>query len=853
MNGGKISPGENHLQLRALEYQHVHYLVLLIRLRGRRDKSQIPEAGQKMLSLSMAVVKLAAINQLNRNVHMEEKAETGTNKHESATTEFVQDSERKVKELHFPKHIDTRILVAPNKAEKDSVESFFSKPYVFDQFNFTTSDANNDTLSSVNFFDLSNMPVIWSAKGAGFLGIRGNLCIRLQVNANKWTQGRLLLHYQPMAGVLVKESKMRNYNLMTKTQQMSVEIDVAKDTECIMKVPYTSPMTYYNFIDHTGPWGTVYVTVLSTMKSNAVTSLSCTLFASIEEAELVGAALPITDVLEAQAREADFTKGRRRRTKKNYSRYKDIEEVEAKQKGPVEDVLAKVGTAGTILGKVPIIGSVAGPVGWAANLASKVAGAFGWSKPVVTNPAISYRPHTFPYMNNSDIATNDNCMGVLAENKVEVMPGFAGTDADEMDFNYITSIPAWYFTYSWKNSDVPGTNIFQLNNSPSTFRELFTQNLQSVASYTPMSFVSSFFQYWRGTIVYHIKIVKTDFHTGRLVFTFSPVSVGSGISINDGSYTYREILDVKERCEFSIAVPYICTFPYKNYNQNTGVVTLQVLNELNQASNVIDNVEVLLFISAGDDFEVAVPDRTPGYPIYFDPGNPPLEGQAGEDTFDNPEYVTIGNTEEREDESHSAARFCVGEKIVSFRQFWKKYCEVYATFTPTGPVTQFRPFGIPGYYLYGDNTLVQPPYISELDSWASCYVLNRGGKHFSSVPDKGGGWTMYWLDNYANTNPLLTIDSSQPRPTSLVNMEDGVARSSYSVKIPMYNKLHARLSRVTYGTIPAPSDSYTDIVTLVSKSYNSPVKQFHSIADDYDCGFFIGVPILLQNPQRSIP
>lgn len=54
-----------------------------------------------------------------------------------------------------------------------------------------------------------------------------------------------------------------------------------------------------------------------------------------------------------------------------------------------------------------------------------------------------------PYSQNCDVLDMSQNFGLSASNEVTTLPGFAGTDVDEMNLNYIAQIPAYYQSFSW--------------------------------------------------------------------------------------------------------------------------------------------------------------------------------------------------------------------------------------------------------------------------------------------------------------------------------------------------------------------------------------------------------------------
>jgi hypothetical protein len=72
-------------------------------------------------------------------------------------------------------------------------------------------------------------------------------------------------------------------------------------------------------------------------------------------------------------------------------------------------------------------------------------------------------------------------------------------------------------------------------------------------------------------------------------------------------YCFREIIDLREKSEFSYTFPFVSTQTWHTEYQSYGYVSLVVLNELTRPSTVASSVEILLEMSMADDTQFAVP------------------------------------------------------------------------------------------------------------------------------------------------------------------------------------------------------------------------------------------------------
>lgn len=65
----------------------------------------------------------------------------------------------------------------------------------------------------------------------------------------------------------------------------------------------------------------------------------------------------------------------------------------------------------------------------------------------------------------------------------------------------------------------------------------------------PATFIAQQFEYCRSSIRVTIKVVKTGFHSGRLMFWYNPNYDGGGTTVPtvvNSTYILREFLDIRE-------------------------------------------------------------------------------------------------------------------------------------------------------------------------------------------------------------------------------------------------------------------------------------------------------------------
>ncbi|AIM39350.1 polyprotein [Dinocampus coccinellae paralysis virus] len=189
-------------------------------------------------------------------------------------------------------------------------------------------------------------------------------------------------------------------------------------------------------------------------------------------------------------------------------------------------------------------------------------------------------------------------------------------------------------TITWKMDNPAGSILYAGLASPTLTKSEIRGNSSVSPSYyransgnyvyPPVSVISSCFGYFRGSLKLTIQMIATAFHTGSLMFAIYPGGFVPYVSGRDTIYKPtidvlrscpHQIIDFGEQTEFCVEIPW--------YNENawadnvglqdsrrTSTLTnfyLVVVNPLIVTDRVPPSAYINLFISAGDDFELAIP------------------------------------------------------------------------------------------------------------------------------------------------------------------------------------------------------------------------------------------------------
>lgn len=756
----------------------------------------------------------------------------------NGTTQFVDDTEVRTYEIAPYSSLTESLVRAPFVNNQDYVKAFLARPIHIDTINFSTTSARGDTLYShvlPNNDFYASTSTLWSSKLSGFMGIRATAVFRFVVAANRFVQGRVLIHFLPGHADIDWE-KAHNRNLMTRTQQPRIEINVNRDTAAEIRFPYIAPSTHYNLVNFEGRWGRLFATVYSPLIGSAG-NLDINVYLHFEDVDLVVPTIPQS------------------------GRFKEQEKL-----GPVSgplDVSAKVANA---LSHIPSLSAIARPAAWFLSYAKKTAQSFGYSVANNSDHFLRVMPAGQAYSVTNDGQRVLFPMSNSSKNEVDVLSGFAGNDLDEMSLEYFVQRPAYFANYSLSMSDPTGFRITTIPVGPITYL-LPIQNYAAshmpgiMYTMAPVTFVSQMATQWRGSLVFNFKFVKTEFHTGKIGFVFVP---GVTISVNysQTNWLFRQIVDIKDTDEVHITVPYTALTPWTLRTDYIGSLQVFVVNPLNAPPTVSSSIDILVEVAGGEDFAVAGLSGM-SMAAASQQDFVPQSGMFKDDT--RIKSFTIGGAVIKP-RNLDAERYCVGEALTSVKHFTNKFTRCFG-----GSVAQnnptiancrtltFRPFAIGGVITNGATVTVQACSMggTYMDAFSSCYSISRGSMYFDLYSTDGTNWIQY---SFNSKNPGGSYSPYEygtlalgivpiPNNQVLVDGQASVTTGHVVFSTPQWSVGHSRYTRCDNTDLPRLKIPFEPqlFVTLSNPVANVTYKRsrmYKATGDDYQLGGFVGVPAM---------
>lgn len=709
---------------------------------------------------------------------------------------------------------------------EQSVYQFLEKPIIVGSFNFGTSNLRNDILfqSDLLYLVLNNQ--VWKNKLLGMNNIKATVRLRLQCNASVFNTGGLLMHFIPCYSSNVKSHSGR-FSLISKSQQPSILMDINTHGEVQMDIPYIGPTETIDMSAGMFEWGRAFISVYSPFGagSAAPTNSACTLWMSIHDCTL-------TNPVQTQAR--GVVKGQRGAIKvTTTSGKRNVSEQELK---PVSLALSAISSMATSLSAIPILTPISAPVAWFTNIASGVASAFGWSKPL--NDDFGIRTVNGIHFGSVNFNGKDNSqpLGLGADNKLVGMSSLGGTEEDEMSFNFLKSVWSYWDFTTLSATDTVGVKK-TFNITPYNFYSFNSVNGDTILSMTPIAFLSRLFRFIRGGVEIKFHFFKSSLHTGRVMFVFVPPQNTTTVTIDNSTSLHRIIVDFSETQETCFIVPYVATTDYTQFNRSIGSVIMFVLNPLRGPDSVPQQISVAISVRGAPDMEFQSPSTNSRLM--------PIIAQAGGDDglYVCEDFATSGYS----NKISPSSKYCVGEYASSLLQLMKRYvhftCPDVLTATNTLVLDPYAGTAIK----IGSSTNTYPTVgLDYFSVFSSLYLFYRGGMRFRMFTGAGLG---FWSSGIMTgpTSGQYSVNETQPWANqnayrsaySQVTSDGG-----FSVQTPYYSLTYASTVDLS-GTYGANADRPAVSLNIFHRGADSvPVWKAlnRAVADDFQFSYFIGIP-----------
>jgi hypothetical protein len=699
-----------------------------------------------------------------------------------------------------------------NASEGTDIRKFLERPQ---QVALGSAAGTAGTIIYTSTFTWGNLDTLTMGRLYGNFGFRCKLRFRLMVAASPFTGGVFKMLWLP--------GGCRAPNTQTAMSMApGVYLDISEATEAILDVPWVSQVDFASLLGgSTTVYGTFYLVAFTSINNPSGNSQAqYTLYISLHDIDLVGAA-------------------------PNSFGYSTIVpnaggEATAVEK-PVSSMLRAAAAVSTLIGRVPTLSSLTVPVSWWLNASANLASSFGFSKPMLTTPTSRMYVTTNVLAQNIDAADTSASLAATFANELEVLPGFAGTDVDEMALGFVLSRYSAINRFTLSTLDVANSLKYGCRLSPSAlyfgtnvpyntynmFGLTTTFALKQAVQPSYVAYVANTFGYWKGDLVFKFMSNKTKLHAGRLLIAHYPFAddVGSeGVGLTaptTGPLLQTEwhsaVWDLRGDNTFEFCCPYTYYVPYAPVTLGIGNLLVYALEPLIAASTVSTSIEITVQVRGGDNFEFAMPVTPYLVPA---PAGATLTGQAGGTP------CVLHGTSKEGDCKHS-----IGERLLSIKQLIMKSCSFFVA--TGGNAFYARSFYDVTAQTYGTNNYgsIAIPFCWY---YSQMYNFARGSTHYDIFDMQGTTLSTNISAYYVNThNPVQTTFSDNS-----VQLEP----SHMHVRMP-YNNTAPRDLVVVGAAAPTFVDSQPKPSTCALRA-TGPSSFFIRAGDDSQLGFLYGTPYL---------
>jgi hypothetical protein len=528
------------------------------------------------------------------------------------------DGETAQQNVKFADQIDSYMYsvdseMDPTRMLQDSddatLDNFFSRPIKIAEEQWSTSQALAFQFNPWEEY-FNNTRV--ANRITNYNLLRCNLRIKVVINGNGFQYGRALVSYLPFDGfdTLSNNAALVRQDLVQASQQPKIFLDPTTSMGGEMKLPF---FYHRNYLDiPNSAWsqmGTLYFRSLNTLKhaNGAADVVTISVFAWAEDVSLSVLTSVDVDTISPQ-----FTA----------QSGKEVDEVN--KTGVISGPATSIAKFARNFSGIPTIGPFAMATDMIATTTASVAKMFGYCRPVVTKCPDPFKPVANSQLAVTNVGDQLQQMTVDHKQELTIDPRISGLGAgDPMNIVEIAKRESYLTTFSWNIGSAPESLLWNARIDPVTWAEgsgLFTS-----FHFPACAMAALPFKYWTGSMRFRFQIVCSAFHKGRLKVVYDPKFIAN----NEYNTNYLNIIDIAETQDFTIEIAngqdtsllshhlpgldsvdqMYSTTPYSSTEAGNGVIGVYIVNELTTPNSDVNNdIEVNVFVSMGDDFEVFVPD-----------------------------------------------------------------------------------------------------------------------------------------------------------------------------------------------------------------------------------------------------
>lgn len=483
---------------------------------------------------------------------------------------------------------------------------FLSRPTLIDTFTWSSSDIIGIKKTIKPWYLMLNSTPI-KKKIDNYAFIRGRLHLKVLVNGTPFQYGCLRACYSPLLGFVgdkIRTNPTTNLPLAIPYSQQPgfyiyPQANAGGEMECRFFLHKNwLDLTSATEVQNMGTLNYFIYAILGVAVTGGSSSVTVRTYAWMTDVELMGS----TAKLALQADEYG--------------------------NGPISRPASYIASIANKLTTIPIIGRFARATEIGASAVSAIATLFGYTNVPVIDNVMPYHPMNAPMLATAHIGVPIQKLTLDPKQELSIDPSPHGIGSyDELAIRSVIGRESFFGSTSWSTSDTNGTQLWNLRVCPGIWGQVDVNNVSATpvgkrVYHTPLSYIGSLFKHWRGDIIIRMKVVCTKFHKGRLKISYDPLN-NISTSDPDENVVYTEILDIGERDDIEIVIPYHQALGWLAHDQtiqdnwtpgnslapragiDNGLLTVRILNTLTAPAS--GSINLLFFVRAGENFEFANP------------------------------------------------------------------------------------------------------------------------------------------------------------------------------------------------------------------------------------------------------
>lgn len=725
-------------------------------------------------------------------------------------------------------------------------------------------------------------------KISGFLNFRAGVEVTFVITAQPAQLGGLRLTYYP--DIDVDQRNLRTQHYLQLSQAPHITINIAKNQNSTINLPWISPYTHRNLVTGVGRNGSLILSRLTPSAGGAVNyqiyarffNVSIEYPTGVETADETLLRLASVREKEEIAKMREELSFLRDNMKSGHEVIKTEGLSEASkflQSGVLSQTASTVSGVAGMLSGIPVIGSIASAVSPIAGALSNIFSSFGWSKPVCDKPPSQMKIQPGASSVTSDGVFHGHELTFMTGNTVKTDVGSFGSELDEMSIDYIMRSPNTIDVFPISTEMTAGTVLARYPIDLCQWKIATARGAYYNNDYylTHQTMVAQLFRWWMGEIVFDFEAFMTKFHNVRLRFAVIPGATDSTdlstVTIDDNNSTvivFGDTVTYQAKCPEVSATPFLTVRGVEGQLDGLRDQTLTTIGQvvvflevpLKATSSVAPTTVYVETKFHADNVRLGLPSQARAYPVNNLPDVIRTQGLSStaalypeghlpgrSDVMQTGTLVGINSDGSKPNGGILHATF--GEMLKSIKQIMLPF--QYFGFLAAVPDN----FGV---VVDAGIVRLSPPgslgtksnNADIIDALMSMYAFNKGGfnlRFFTDVNDS----KLYnvfiapllSLSNRLDISAAGTMTMGGPflRSVPIVPFLEGVM----DVRVPYYQGTH--MTRISYNS--DISDSFLErspiiiglrpVVNGITTTTTNYCVQ-RSVADDFSMGFLYAPP-----------